>query len=797
MNKFTLLIFLISSHFLSAQSGKFIIAGRVADQNDLALPFVSVFLEGTPYGTLSDEKGHFLFKAPEGKYRLMCKSLGYTDYSSEITLGSNNLERVEIRLIEISNELNQVVISGVKVKSAAATRMLTEIQDIPQAVVVLGQKTIRQQAAFDLTTITRNMSGINFTGNYSGAGSYQFFNARGFDMVNSQNFRWNGMMIWNLGNNYADNIEQVEFLKGPTSVLFGDVAPGGVLNFTTKKPLADFYLRTEMRLGEWNLFRPSIDISGSITKKKNVRYRLNTSFEKSNSFRDYVSSERFMVAPVITWDVTKRLTVSAEAVLRRANSTDDSGLISPDGTVQGLATLSPSLYLSEPAMQYTYNDQGYFLNTTFQLHSNWRFRTQGFYGYTENRPFGIWPDPPDENGTIVRNQYGYNQWLKNGSLVADVLGVFFTGSLKHNVLFGAEYQVTNFRFTNEGYLSPFDTNSINNPVYSLTPVIEPDASTYLPFISKIRRYGVFFQDQLMLFNEKLHVMLGFRYGNTLQGNDYRENELVGTDYEGYSDDFVDRNVFTPRVGLVYKPVQKLSLYASYAQGYEINSPDVFALNYADFSTPPATISSQFEMGTKSNMLNNKLGLTLSLFQIDKLNPYGFVYLDPENPNYDEYNVYYDGHHRSRGAEIDVDGKIVPSLSLTLGAAYTSTAVIDDPGYPAGNRLPNAPLFAGNLWLNFEPEKKLKGCSMGFGVFYKDKFFSGINNDPMLEIPASYTIDAALGYTGKTWGIQVNVSNLTNQVNYSNPWIFNLFEVRPLRRALITLSYTFDKKSRKS
>jgi iron complex outermembrane receptor protein len=308
---------------------------------------------------------------------------------------------------------------------------------------------------------------------------------------------------------------------------------------------------------------------------------------------------------------------------------------------------------------------------------------------------------------------------------------------------------------------------------------------------------VFFQDQLMLFNEKLHVMLGCRFGNTQQGNDYLESELSGTGYEGYSDDFVDRNVFTPRIGLVYKPIKKVSIYASYAQGYEINSPDVFALNYADFSTPPATMSSQFELGTKTGLFDNKLGFTLCMFQIDKLNPYGFVYIDPENPNYDEYNVYYEGHHRSRGAEIDVDGKIIPSLALTLGAAYTSTSVIEDPGYPSGNRLPNAPLFAGNVWLNFEPEKKLKGCSLGLGYFYKDKFFSGINNDPMLEIPASYTMDAALGYSTNSWGIQVNVSNITNQVNYSNPWIFNLFEVRPLRRTVITLNYTFDKKNRKN
>lgn len=789
-----LLFFFI--HSLYAQTPRGAITGKIIDQNGIAMPYVSVFLEGTSLGTVTNEQGIYLLKAPVGTYKVVSKSIGYTDHISEVSISENSNATLDIKMAEDLNELGEIVVSGVKVKSATATRTLMEIQDIPQSIVVLGQKTIEQQAAFDLTTITRNMSGINFTGNYSGAGSYQFFNARGFDLVNSQNFRWNGMMIWNLGNNYADNIEQVEFLKGPTSILFGDVAPGGVMNFSTKKPLADFYLKTELKLGEWNLFRPAIDISGPITKNKNLRYRLNTSFEKSDSFRDFVTSERFMIAPALTWDITPKLSFNAEAVIRQSSATDDSGLVSPDGTVKGLDKLRPSLYLGEPSMKYDYNDNNYFANLTYQISQNWRVRAVGFYGYTENKPLGLWFDPPNEDGDFVRKQYGYHQWLKNGSFSADASGTFYTGSVKHNVLIGAEYQETNFRYTNEGNLSEFDVNNINNPVYGVTPVVEPTKDVYLPFISKIRRYGVYFQDQLMLMQEKLHVLIGFRYGNTQQGNDYFENELAGTDYEGYKDDLVDKNVFSPRIGLVYKPVNWASIYGSYSQGFEINPPDLFALNYAEFSTPPATISSQVEFGTKANLFKEKLGLTLSIFQIDKKNPYGFVYLDPENPNFDEYNVYYDGHHRSQGIEIDIDGKIIPQLSLTMGAAYTKTKVIEDPGYPTGNQLPNAPKFTGNLWLNYDPIDKLKGFSVGFGAFFKDKFFSGINNNKDLEIPASYSLDAAVGYKYKQFGVQVNVSNFTNQVNYSNPWIFNLFEVRPLRRTVVTLTYKLDKKGRR-
>ncbi len=795
MKRFILLV-LFSSLLFSmsdAQSKKGSVTGKVIDQNGLPVPAAVVFLEGTSFGTSTNEYGVFLLKAPVGSYQIVSKSIGYAQSSNPVSIIEDEVVNASFQLQDDITELGNVVITGVKTKSASATRTLMEIQDIPQSIIILGQKLIKQQAAFDLTTITRNMSGLNYTGSYSGAGSYQFFNARGFDLVNSQNYRWNGMMIWNLGNNYADNIEQVEFLKGPTSILFGDVAPGGVMNFATKKPLADFYMKVDFKTGQWNLIRPAVDISGPITKDKSLRYRLNTSYEKTDSFREFVTSERFLVAPALAWDITPKLSFNAEAVFKKSEATDDPGLVSPDGTVSGLDKLDPSLYLSEPDHQYLFNDQSYFGTLTYQIGENWRLRGVGFYGYTKNRPFGLWPDQPDTNGDFTRNEYGYNQWLKNGSASLDAFGIFYTGSIKHNVLIGVEYQSTRFRYTNEGYLYPFDANNIYNMVYGQTPSVEPLEEPYLPFVSVIQRRGFYFQDQIMLMNEKLHILLGIRAGRTEQGNDYYEDQLIGSDYEGYTDDIVAQNVWSPRIGLVYKPITWASFYASYSQGYEINSPDIFAQNYAEYATPPATLSSQIEFGTKANLINEKLGVTFSIFQINKKDPYGYVYLDPQNPNFDEYNVYYEGHHRSQGIEIDIDGKIHPALSLTAGLAYTDTEVVEDPGYPSGNSLPSAPKITGNFWLNFDPVNKFKGFSAGVGMFYKSEFFSAIDNNPDLEVPSAYTMDVSLGYNYKQFGAQINVSNLTNQVAYLNPWVFNLFDVRPLRRAVITLTYTINKK----
>jgi iron complex outermembrane receptor protein len=765
-----------------------ILTGQVLDKNGLPLAYATLQLEGTENGTQSNEQGTFLLKADPGPYQLKVSYIGYEPVTQAITVNAGTETKLSIQLSTENTALQTVEVSGVRAKTASATRTLLEVKDIPQAIVVIGQKTIQQQAAFDLTTITRNISGLNFTGNYSGAGSYQFFNARGFDLSNSQNYRWNGMMIWNLGNNYADNIEQVEFLKGPTSILFGDVAPGGVLNFSTKKPRADFYTAVDLKVGQWNLVRPALDITGPLNKSKTLRYRLNTSYQKEKSFRNYVQSERYFLAPTLAWDITPRLSWNVEAVLRHSTASDDPGLVSPDGTVAGLDQLDPKLYLSEPSRKYKYKDQSYFSTLTYRLGDTWRLRNVFFYGNTKNRPWGIWPDAPDSLGNLQRNQYGYKQGLRNLSTTLDAYGSFYTGRVKHNLLIGVEYQRSRFRYTNEGYLDSLDTNNLYNMVYNQASNTPPAETPYLPFVSEIDRAGLYAQDQMMFFHEKLHLLLGVRAGLTRQGNHYYPNELPGTAYEGYKDDLVTVKVLTPRIGLVYKPREWVSVYTSYAQGYEVNSPDIFALNYAKFATPPATKSAQVEMGVKASILENRLGTSLTIYQIDKRNPYGFVYLDPANPKYDEYNVYYDGHHRSRGIELDVNGKITPWLSLTAGAAYTQTKVIEDPGYPSGNQLPNAPRYTGNVWLNFEPVHHLKGFTLGAGYFYKHKFFSSINNDPNLQVPNSYTLDVAAGYQFKQFGAQLNVSNLSNQVNYLNPWVFNLFEVQPLRRVVLTLTY---------
>jgi iron complex outermembrane recepter protein len=785
-----ILIFLIKTS-VPAQVSRGTITGKITDAQRQPLSNANILLIETGLTTVSDERGNFQLRVSAGSHTVQVSSLGYRSQTRSLTVKPKGTTALVISLVADEDQLEEVVISGQKVQTASATRTRTQIQDIPQAISIAGQRIIKQQAAFDMTTLTRNMTGINFTGNYSGGGSSQFFNARGFDLNETQNYRWNGVMISNWGNQYADNIEQVEFLKGPNSILFGDVAPGGVLNFVTKKPLAEFSATVNLKTGSWGLLRPALDITGPLSNDHRLRYRLNTSYERKDSFRDHVSSTFKFAAPALSWDISPKMTLHLEAILKSSTATDDAGLVSPDGAITGLRSLRPSLYLAEPSRKYLFKDQSYFATLDYEFNANWRIKGRAFHSINQNRPFGIWFDQPDDQGEYIRRAYGFFRRAQNNTIAADATGTFFTGAVKHQLLFGMEYQRSRSRHTNGGELDSLDVNNINAPVYGRTDA-DPAKSPFLPYVMLIERAGLHLQDQLNLMNDRLHVLLGLRAGSTAQGNRYLRRETAGTSYEGLPDDIVKKFVFSPRIGLVYKPTRQYALYATFTKGYEINSPDIFAKNYLEFSAPPATISRQTEVGVKSNLMENQLGISLALYTISKNNPYGYVYLNPDNPNYDEYNVYYEGKHSSRGAEMEIDGKPWPFLSVNAGFALTFARVDYDPGYPKGNLLPNAPKFAANCWINFEDQQILKGWNFGTGLFYKGKFYSSIVNDPDLRIPSAYTWDAAAGYQLGQAGVQVNVMNITNQVSYLNPWQFNLFDVQPLRQFVVTLSYKFRK-----
>lgn len=774
----------------AAEPGSGLLTGTVRSADGQPAPFVSVALKGTNTSTATDERGYYrLAGLAAGTYTLVVQGIGYVPQEQAVQVEEGQATTADVTLPQTTRQLGEVQVLGQKRRTASATRTAQELIDIPMSIQVIGQDVVQQQNAFDLATLTRNISGVNLTGTYGGQDTYQFFNARGFNLNNWQNYRRNGLMVWNMGTHFNDNIESVEFLKGPAAILYGDVAPGGVMNFVTKKPLNYDYRRLELKVGQYGLIRPTLDLSGPINEKGTLLYRVNTTYQQSGSFRDEVKSNAIMFAPSLTWNVTPRLSWNVEYTFKKTEASSDPGLVSPTGTFEGLQQLPHSRFLGESRMTYGYNDQALYSSLTYQISDTWRVRNLSSYGYTTRAPYTLELGQPNETGEITRYEYNYNQWFDTRTVAFDLSGTVETGPVKHTLLVGADYFDSHSRFSESaGYNLIDSTFNVFNPRYNQAR-INFDNSPFSNYRFFYERLGVYVQDQVSVLDDQLQLLLGLRFNRTRQGNKYDN----AADRPADVNPIATATPVSPRVGLVYKPRPWLSAFASYTNSYEVNAPAdyVGAVNEDQIGGLDPTVATQYEVGVKANLLQERLGATLTAFRIEKDNVTGFYYEDRENPAAADfrYYVYSGGEHRSRGLELDVNGRLTPELALTASASLTSARIIEDPAYPAGNRLAGAPRTGFSVWADYAvPLRALKGLSLGYGVFNRAGYFG--TNENLYRTQGYTTMDAAVGYTYKQFSTRLNVSNLTDRRYFLQNNSPVTWEPQWVRRAVLSLAVKF-------
>lgn len=766
-----------------AQTGT--IKGTITTADSKPAEFVNVFIKGTNIGATTNQFGNYsIVKAPIGEQTIVVSSIGLQSQERTVTVKEGETVIMDISVSEKASELGEVVVTGQKRRVSMATKTNTPLEDLPMSIQIVDKELMQQQLIIDTRDAIKNVSGITVTGTYNGG--YTYFNSRGFGMNNWSNFRRNGAMIWNMGHHHNDNIEQVEILKGPASVLYGDVAPGGIMNFVTKKPLNYDYKRFEMRVGQYGLFRPTIDLSGPLNEKGTVLYRLNATYERSNSFRDMVNNETTMLTPSITWKITPKLTWDVEGVYKYDNRVGDPGIVSPDGTFEGVKNIPVSTFLSEPGATYSFGERNLFSTLNYNINDKWRIRSQSYYTYTNRDVSNIYFNGnPDADGNLSRSQYVFHQYWHGYGSNLDLIGNFNTKGIKHQALIGIDYMNNGGKWT-EGVWETMDsTINIYNPQYGLS-TFKGDPMHWSKFRNFYERTGIYVQDQLSAFNDKLHVLLGARYNITRYGNDFtnKEDEPVGHYIP------VDK-LISPRFGVVYKPLKKLSLYGSYSQSYEMNGQD-----WIDFSKAIApTDAAQTEFGIKSSLFDDRLGITVSAFQIDKKNVYGWIDA-PTEPTIDYISwdadglwaTYQGGHHRSKGVELDVNGKIFDALTINATYAYVDARIITDPAFESGKELEGNARNSGSLWLNYAFKNKVKGLELGYGVFYKDRFYMSTANNPEELVASYYTMDASLAYSFKKVTTRFNVSNLTNNIGFTGSR--GVYEPLWVRRAMLSVAVRF-------
>lgn len=629
-------------------------------------------------------------------------------------------------------------------EATTATRTETPLRDIPQSIQVVPRQVIEDQQVQKIGDALRNVSGVSILQGYGG--STTNYTIRGFDsFVNLRDgFRDDGF--------YAiydpANIERIEVLKGPASVLYGQLAPGGIVNFITKQPLRDPYYSGQFTAGSYNFYRPSIDFSGPLTTDGALRYRFNAAYESTGSFRDYVNGQKLIFAPVLTYDISDKTKLTVDFEYQGLDQTFDRGFM-PDPRFLALPI---SRFLGEPSDSYDFESfKGRYVfqhqfNDAITLHN--AFSAQSYNAKRENA------QPLIIDGFLINDRFlprrytDVDEGAESYNMQTDLISKFKTGPVEHELVTGFE-----LRRQQSGYVfrrTPFTPINIYNPSYG-TP-IPTEFDTVFDNDTTTDNAGIYLQNLIKL-RSNLKLLVGGRFDFVT----LRAIDLVNGGSRTKTNE--DASAFSPRVGLVYQPIQPVSIYASFSRSFQPN--------FFEFTAPGVVLEpqrgTQYEIGIKSELLGGKLSATLAAYEITKTN---IPTPDPNNPDF----VIAAGEAKSRGVELDVIGEIRPGWNIIASYAYTDAFISQDNALPVGSRLVNVPRNSASLWTTYEIQQgKFQGLGFGGGLFFVGERAADVPNT--LNIPAYVRADATVFYRRANYKVAVNVKNLSNAKYYDSQGFF--------------------------
>jgi iron complex outermembrane receptor protein len=632
---------------------------------------------------------------------------------------------------------------GYRIPTASTgTKTDTPLRDVPQAIQVIPQQVLQDQQVKRLNDALRNAPGV--IPNSSERSVFEGFSIRGFS---NRNIIRNGLRDdTNITSNVnTGNIEQIEVLRGPASVLFGQGGAGGTINIVTKKPQSIPAYSFEGTIGSFDTYGGSIDFTGPLNNEKTLLYRLNASASTTDTFVDFFERESFFIAPSLTWLMGKNTQLTLEAEYSDQKQPNDRGLPAV-GTVlpNPNGKIPRNRFIGEPFDEIDKNNRQIFrvgYNFEHEFNDNWQLRNNFNFSYLSARQNSLSPSAlSDDNRTLARRLFVAAFAQQAYNLDTNILGNFKTGNLEHKLLVGIDLSRDVYYNEGRNFSQRLGSIDIFNPIYrrdSIGEILgefedEPFTSSGL---------GIYLQDQIS-FSEKLKLVLGGRFDIVSQKIE---------DAQGETTSFQQDEAFSPRIGIVYQPSKAVSLYANYSRSFE----QVTGTNFDNRLFTPEK-GTQYEVGVKVDWTKN-LSSNLALYQITRSN---VLTSDPRDPDFSIQT----GEQRSRGFEVDIVGEILPGWKIIGGYAYTDAQVTKDNDIPVGNRIDNVPEHAISLWNTYEIQKgNLQGFGFGLGLFYVGEREGNLNNS--FSLPSYLRTDAALFYRRNNFRAALNLQNLFDMESF--------------------------------
>ena len=634
-------------------------------------------------------------------------------------------------------------------RSNTATRTDTPLRDVPQSVNVITSQAMRDLSMQSLQDVLRYVPGAGYA---QGEGNRDNPVLRG-QSTNASLFV-DG--IRDDVQYYRDtyNIDRVETLLGPSAMIFGRGGAGGVVNRVTRQ--ADWNHAGEVRVqaGSFGNRRTSLDVGDAIDD--NFAYRMLGMYEDSDSYRDGVHLRRYGFNPSFAWRDGDATTLRLSYENFRDERTADRGIPSLNGRPFQTGTGS---FFGDPRQSTTHaNVNAVNLFAEHNFENNLTLRNQFRFASYDKQYQNVYANGAVSGGTYSVGAYNNAQRRDNLSNQTDLIARLDTGPLRHDLLAGMELgrQVTdNVRMT--GYFTSLGANATSYIASVFAPRINQPIS-FRPSATDANNHGVassfalYLQDQVQLLPQ-LQLVAGLRYENF--NTDFLNNRT--------QDRFrVSDSVFSPRLGLVWKPLEPLSLYASYSNSFLPRAGEQLAsLTLSNAALKPEQFTN-YEVGAKWD-IRPALSLTAALFQLDRTN---VAVTDPANVT---RQILIDGT-RTRGFELGLRGRITEAWSVMGGYTYSEGVISADQSATVnkGNTTPFLSRNAISLWnrYDFQPQfgSYTPKLGLGLGVIHQSAYFAATDNS--VRIPAFTRLDAA-AYWDITpqYSAQLNLENLAGARYY--------------------------------
>ncbi|MET0535958.1 MAG: TonB-dependent siderophore receptor [Steroidobacter sp.] len=636
-------------------------------------------------------------------------------------------------LVEAQREHDSYAVT----RTRSATKTDTPLRDVPQSVSVVTARLIQDQSMQNLADVARYVPGAGMA---QGEGNRDTIILRGNS--STADFFVDGVRddVEYFRDIY--NVNRVEVLKGPSAMIFGRGGAGGVVNRVTRQAGWDRVGEVSLQGGSWNNGRVSADLGGPVNDR--VAARVTGMYEDSESYRDGVKLERHGINPTAAVQLSDNTQLRLGYEYYDYDRTADRGIPSLSGRPY---EVDESTFFGDPdksPTDATVNIATVVLDHNFSDTVSLRNRT--LYGDYNKFYQNVFPGAIDATATTVAiSAYNNEQLRENIFNQTDLLFSLDSGPLKHRLLAGAEFgrQVTD-NFRNTGYFNDTTTTvqaPLSDPTISV-PVTFRQSETDADNHGEATVAALYIQDQVE-FSQHFQAVLGVRYDRFEM--DFRNNR-TGDKFES-SDD-----LFSPRVGLIYKPTDPLSIYASYSKTYAPRSgAQMTSLNLTNESLDPEEFEN-VELGMKWDAREN-LSLTAAVFQLDRTN---VVIPDPNDPT---LSILVDGQ-RTEGVELGVSGQISEAWSIQGGYAYQDGELTAQLG---GNRLAQLPKHVASLWNKYDFGNSF---SAGLGIIHQTEMFAAADN--LVTLPGFTRVDAALFYRlSERLRMQVNVENLLDEQYYAN------------------------------